>query len=157
MFVISLKSKHLKRLFALTVAIIVTVIGGVVYVWGDTGMPVSKVNSYSMKAETPEERQMFFNQVGYEVSPAPVEIKEIIIPEEFDEVYSNYNELQNAQGLDLTPYKGKRVKSWSYEITNYPNYESSGVIRGNLLTYNGVVIACDISSVEMNGFMEKVL
>lgn len=157
MFVISLKSKQLKRLFALTVAIIVTVIGGVVYVWSDTGMPVSKVNSYSLRAETPTERQEFFAQAGFTVNPVPLEIKEIIIPEEFNKTYNEYNELQLTQGFDLTEYKGLRVKSWSYEITNYPGFENSnGQIRGNILTYKGEVIACDVSNIEMNGFTEKL-
>ncbi len=157
MFVISLKSNQVKRLFALAVAVVVTVIGGVVYVWSDGSMPVSKVNSYSMKAETPTERQEFFAQAGFTVNPIPIEVKEIIIPEEFDETYNKYNELQNSQGLDLSAYKGLRVKSWSYEITNYPGFENSnGQIRGNILTHKGVVIACDISNIEMNGFTEKL-
>ena len=109
-----------------------------------------------MKAETPKERIEFFRQFGYEAKEDPVSVKEVVIPEEFDDTYNEYNELQKSQGLDLTDYKGVRVKSWSYEITNYPGYESSGTIRGNLLTYGGTVIACDISNVELGGFMEKV-
>lgn len=158
MFVISLKSKQLKTLFLLAVAILVTVIGGVVYVSGGGSMPVSKANSYSLKAETPEERQSFFASAGFIVNPVPVEVKEVILPQEFDETLNEYNELQKAQGLDLTEYKGLRVKSWSYEITNYPGFENSGgQIRGNLLTYKGTVIACDISNINLDGFMEKVL
>ena len=158
MFVISLKSKQLKTLCALAVAILVTIIGGVVYVSGGGSMPVSKANSYSLKAETPEERQSFFASAGFTVNPVPVEVKEVILPQEFDETLNEYNELQKAQGLDLTEYKGLRVKSWSYEITNYPGFENSGgQIRGNLLTYKGTVIACDISNITLDGFMERVL
>ena len=158
MFVISLKSKQLKSLFALSVALLVTLIGGVVYVSGGGSMPVSRVNSYSLKAETPEERQSFFYSAGFTVNPVPVEVKEIVLPLEFNEPLNEYNELQKAQGLDLTEYKGLRVKSWSYEITNYPGFENSGgQIRGNLLTYKGTVIACDISNINLDGFMEKVL
>lgn len=109
-----------------------------------------------MKAETPKERIEFFRQFGYEAKEDPVSVKEVVIPEEFDDTYNEYNELQKSQGLDLTDYKGVRVKSWCYEIINYPGYESSGTIRGNLLTYGGTVIACDISNVELGGFMEKV-
>lgn len=156
MFFLSLKSKHLRNAFAVFVALLLTVIGGVVYVSIDGSMPVSKTGSHSMKAETPEERLEFFRQFGYEAKENPVSVKEVVIPKEFDEVYSKYNELQKSQGLDLTDYKGVRVKSWSYEIVNYPGYENSDTIRGNLLTYNGVVIACDISNIELGGFTEKL-
>lgn len=158
MFVISLKSKHLRNIFALLVAVVLTVIGGIVYVSSTESMPVSKIGSVSMKAETPEERLSFFRQFSYIASENPVEVKEVVIPTEFDETYEEYNELQKKQGLDLTPYKGVRVKSWSYEILNYPGYENTdGLIRGNLFTYNGVVIACDICNISLDGFMETLL
>lgn len=158
MFVISLKSKHLRNIFALLVAVVLTVIGGIVYVSSTESMPVSKIGSVSMKAETPEERLNFFRQFSYIASENPVEVKEVVIPNEFDETYEEYNELQKKQGLDLTPYRGVRVKSWSYEILNYPGYENTdGLIRGNLLTYNGVVIACDICNISLDGFMETLL
>lgn len=158
MFVISLKSKHLRNIFALLVAVVLTVIGGIVYVSSTESMPVSKIGSVSMKAETPEERLNFFRQFSYIASESPVEVKEVVIPTEFDETYEEYNELQKKQGLDLTPYRGVRVKSWSYEILNYPGYENTdGLIRGNLLTYNGVVIACDICNISLDGFMETLL
>ena len=158
MFVISLKSKHLRNIFALLVAVVLTVIGGIDYVSSTESMPVSKIGSVSMKAETPEERLNFFRQFSYIASENPVEVKEVVIPTEFDETYEEYNELQKKQGLDLTPYKGVRVKSWSYEILNYPGYENTdGLIRGNLLTYNGVVIACDICNISLDGFMETLL
>lgn len=158
MFVISLKSKHLRNIFALLVAVVLTVIGGIVYVSSTESMPVSKIGSVSMKAETPEERLSFFRQFSYIASENPVEVKEVVIPTEFDKTYEEYNELQKKQGLDLTPYRGVRVKSWSYEILNYPGYENTdGLIRGNLLTYNGVVIACDICNISLDGFMETLL
>ncbi len=138
-------------------ALFLIAIGGVVYVSTNESMPVSKVGTHSMKAETAEERLSFFRQFGYEAKENPVSVKEVVVPEEFDDVYNEYNELQKSQGLDLTDYKGVRVKSWSYEIINYPGYENSGVIRGNLLTYGGTVIACDISNVELGGFMEKLM
>ena len=157
MLFITLRSKHLKSIFALTVAIALTIIGGVVYVVNDSSVPASKMQSYSLSAETPEDRQSFFNQVGFEVNPVPIEVREIIIPEEFDEIYTNYNELQKSQSLDLTPYKGLRVKVWSYEILNYPGYENSGgKIRGNILTHKGTVIACDVSDIGLNGFTKRM-
>ena len=107
-----------------------------------------------MKGATNEERITFFSQFGWQINPEPIEVKEIIIPQEFDEVYENYNSIQKQQGLDLELYKGMRAKFWSYEILNYPGYENSdGVIRGNLLIYDGIVIGGDVSDIRLDGFM----
>ena len=50
-------------------------------------------------------------------------MEELILPEEFDETYTQYLELQAGQGFDLEAYRGKRVKRYTYEITNYPTGE----------------------------------
>ncbi len=116
--------------------------------------PVIKSNNINMKAEKAEDRTAFFAQFGWEIKEDPIEVKEIIIPTEFDETYTEYNLIQKGQNLDLEDYRGARVKMWCYEITNYPGYEDSdGLIRGNLLIYDGVVIGGDVSSIELGGFM----
>ena len=107
-----------------------------------------------MKAETNDDRIAFFSQFSWLVAEDPIEVKEVVIPKEFDETYTQYNELQKKQGLDLEDYKGVRVKMWSYEILNYPGYEnSSGIMRGNLLVYDGNVIGGDICNIQLDGFM----
>ena len=83
----------------------------------------------------------------------PLEVKEIIIPAEFDDVYEKYNDIQKEQGFDLTAYCSKRVKKWTYKVTNYPNYEGSDCIRATLLVFDGKVIGGDVCSVELDGFM----
>ncbi|MBQ8028959.1 MAG: DUF4830 domain-containing protein [Clostridia bacterium] len=158
MFVISVKSSKLKNAAFISLIFVFVTIGAVYLVGKTASAPAAKVGGVIMKAETAEDRIAFFSQFGWEVSQDPCEVKEVIIPTEFDEVYSSYNELQKSQGLDLEKFKGARVKMWSYEILNYPGYEdSAGVIRGNLLIYNSVVIACDISSTELDGFMEGIM
>ncbi len=154
MFIISLKSDKVKKLFALFVALILTLIGGVVYVSTQGTVPVSNIGGIDMKAFDAMGRTAFLSQFGWKINPDPVEVKEIVIPEEFDDVYSEYNEIQKQQGLDLEIYKGVRVKHWSYEVLNYPGYENSdGAIRANLLIYEGIVIGGDISNITLDGFM----
>lgn len=158
MFVISVKSNKLKSLCALALVFAFVTLGALYYVSLKAEAPVSKMGEISLKVSTAEERMLFFSQFGFTVKEEPAEVKEIVIPAEFDEVYSKYNELQKEQGFDLTEFAGARVKHWSYEITNYEGYENrEGVIRGNILVYNNTVIACDISSTEMNGFMKGLL
>lgn len=154
MFVVSVKKKELKYYAAAAIICVFAVIGGIMSVCTSASTPAAKVGGVNMRASDESERIAFFSQFGWEISSDPLEVKEVIIPEEFDETYEKYNEIQKNQGLDLEKYKGKRVKAWSYEITNYPGYEDSdGIIHGNILVYDGVVIGGDISSVELDGFM----
>ena len=45
----------------------------------------------SSDAENNQERLKFISQFGWEVDSEPVEVNEVIIPQEFDDVYNNYN------------------------------------------------------------------
>lgn len=158
MFVISVKTSKLKSIFIIAFVAVFVTIGAVYFVSKGNAKPVAKLGAVSLKAENAQERAAFFSQFGWEISEEPSEVKEVIIPTEFDDVYTKYNELQKKQGLDLTEYKGARVKMWSYEIKNYPEYENSDtVIKGNLLIFEGVVIGCDISSTELDGFMTELI
>ena len=152
MFVISTKSEKLKKYLIIAVVCAFTVIGGIISVSKDS-TPAAKVGGINMRASTFEERVAFFSQFGYEISEDPLEVKEVVIPTEFDETYEEYNEIQKSQGLDLAKYKGKRVKMWSYAIRNYPGYETADDnIRGNILVYDGIVVGGDISNIELGGF-----
>ncbi len=154
MFVVSLKRKELKYYAAAAIICLFAVIGGIISVSNSASTPASKIGGVNMRAGNAEERIAFFSQFGWEISTDPLQVKEVVIPQEFDETYEEYNQLQKSQGLDLQKYKGKRVKAWSYEILNYPGYENTdGVIHGNILVYDGVVVGGDICSVELDGFM----
>lgn len=155
MFVISLNSEKLKKYFIIALACALTTIGGIISVSSES-TPAANVGGVNMRASTADERVAFFSQFGYEISDDPLEVKEVVIPTEFDETYEKYNEIQKSQGLDLSKYKGKRVKMWSYAIKNYPGYETTdGTIRGNILVYEGVVVGGDISNIELDGFMRS--
>ena len=106
---------------------------------------------YSRAGETADERLAFLEQFGWEVEAEPLEVREIHIPEEFDDVYTRYNELQKSQGLDLLPYADKTCRQWIYRVLTYP--QSGEEVRAILLVYDGLVIGGDISSVKLNGFM----
>lgn len=121
-----------------------------------TSVPTSEQGSgtkgkIKKNAKNEEERLAFIKAFGWEVDPQAAEILEVIIPKEFDEVYTSYNTLQKLQGFDLEKFAGKRVKRYSYVITNYPGAE--GEIRINLLIYKNKVIGGDVSSMDAQGFM----
>lgn len=127
-------------------ALAVTLIGSF------TGRETAGVGE-SLHAATNEQRIAFLTQYGWEVSQEPVEVKEIVIPETFGDVYNNYNKIQTEQGFELTDYQGKSVKRWTYTVTNYPGYEEKECVLANILVYEDKVIGGDICSTELDGFM----
>ncbi len=108
-------------------------------------------HSVDTTAKTNEQQVAFLKAFGYDAEAEPILIEEIIIPSEFDESYEEYNNFQKLSGFDLSKYKGRRVKKYTYTVSNYPE-QAEGVV-GNLLIYNGKVIGGDISSTLQNGFV----
>lgn len=103
------------------------------------------------KVKTNEDRIAYLESYGWQVNPEPVAVEELLIPEEFDETYTEYLALQESQGFDLTKYCGKRVKRCTYEITNYPTGESG--VQAALLIYKNEVVGGEVLSVQLNGFL----
>ncbi len=104
-----------------------------------------------LTGKTNKQRLEFIRSFGWEVQEEPVEVMEVIIPQEFDAVYEEYNAVQKKQGFDLSKHAGKRVKRYSYVVTNYPGVE--GEVRVNLLVKDNKIIGGDVCSMEMDGFM----
>lgn len=104
------------------------------------------------RIKTNEDRVKFLSQFGYEVSEDPLETVEITLPEKFDKVYAGYNELQKAQGLDLSKYRRKTVMRYTYEVKNYDGY-NCGRVLANVIVYRGRVIGGDVCSADPQGFV----
>jgi hypothetical protein len=151
MFVISVKTGK-RKIVAFLAAALAVVTAVTVAIKLSHPTPAANIGGkkYSLAASTNEERIAFFQQFGWEVKPQPIADGEVTIPEKFDDVYTKYNNLQQEQGLDLTPYAGKTCKQWVYEITNYPEQKC---MRGTLLVYDGRVIGGDLCTPALDGFM----
>jgi hypothetical protein len=100
--------------------------------------------------KTEEDRAAFIKQFGYEIKEIPIETREVTVPEQFDAVYEKYNDIQKAQGLNLSKYKGKTVVKYTYEVTNY---DYDGTVLATILVYKDKIIAGDICSADGTGFM----
>ena len=107
---------------------------------------VSYQNVYSNS-----DRIDFIAQFGWNVNQTPIEEIEVTIPAEFDSVYVGYNDIQKNQGLNLAKYKGKEVVRYTYEVTNYEDYE--GVVYVNLLVYRNKIVGGDVCSADSAGFI----
>jgi hypothetical protein len=93
----------------------------------------------------------FLGQFGWETEEKPCDTARVVIPQEFDRVFSTYNNLQMRQGFDLSNYKNKEVTRYTYRVTNYPDYEAT--VYANVFVYKDKIIGGDICSAAVNGFL----
>lgn len=108
----------------------------------------------SLEGETIAQQTAFLKAYGWEVQLPPLQQDTVLIPNPFNDVYEQYNQLQRLQGFDLTRYRGREADRCVYRVVNYPGYGAeSECIQATLLTYKGVIIGGDIASVELEGFM----
>ena len=74
----------------------------------------------------------------------PADFREVVIPAEFNDVYTAYNAMQNAQGFDLKPYAGEKCMQYRYIVTNYPDCPDT--VFATLLVFEDRIIGGDVSS-----------
>ena len=151
MFVYSVKASSIRffGVIFLSVALLAALIL-LVPAYESPGVGASASVSYE-KVKTNEDRIKFLSDLGWTVTEKPVESREVTIPEEFDAVFVEYNNLQKLQGLDLSKYKRKDVMRYTYEVQNYPDYE--GKVYANMLVYKNRIIGGDICSAAYDGFV----
>lgn len=160
MFIFSVRSPKFKKIAAVAAVIL----AGIILFCALKGCGAAsgeecssgREASIDMAAADAAGRLKFIKSLGWTVDEKSAEVCEVLIPAEFDEVYSEYNKIQSAQGTDLTPYAGEKVKKWTYDVTNYDGCApDSGCIKLNLLILDGKVIGGDVCSVELDGFMQS--
>ena len=154
MFVISLSSKKFKKVLLPLLCFVFAVSAVVLFrCFTTTDKEPSEVKTVGKNITDSSQILTFISTFGWEVDEEPDEVREVIIPAEFDDVYNNYNAIQLKQGYDLQKYAGERVKRWTYTIKNYPEYVDQECIKINILVYKGEVIGGDVCSVRLDGFM----
>ncbi|MCD7772468.1 MAG: DUF4830 domain-containing protein, partial [Ruminococcus sp.] len=102
--------------------------------------------------DTEELRQEFIKDLGWETDSEYTSSKVVKIPVEFDDVYEDYNEIQEQQGFNLKKYKGKEVEIYTYLVKNYPNDKENVYL--SLIIFEGRLIGGDVSCNELDGFMQ---
>ena len=156
MFVYSLRASTLK-FFAVVCVALTALITMITFIPGYYGGELGYITTGSEKEirydkiKTNEDRVNFLAQFGWQVKGEPVESADITLPSEFDKIFAGYNEIQKRQGLDLSRYKNKTVTRYTYEVNNYEGEE--GRVFANVIVYRGKVIAGDICSADVSGFI----
>ena len=102
---------------------------------------------------TREGRVEYLAAQGWTVDAQTETEQEITLPRELDGVLSDYNDLQRRQGFDLRPYSGLGCTVYSYVVTNY---ETGEPVLCTLYLYKNRIIAGDVHSAAMDGFMHGI-
>lgn len=100
---------------------------------------------------TLEGRTAYLQSLGWEIDPASESFRTVLVPDTLEGIMAQYNKLQLKQGYDLNRHLGESCLQYCYEITNYP--DSSGKVLVSLYLQDGEIIAADIHSTALNGFM----
>ena len=132
-----------KRLLAGAAAVLCCVFAALAFGLVRSGRAVT-VSAEVKNVKDNDDRIGYLNGLGWQVSEQPIATEELLIPEEFDDSYQGYLKLQEDQGFDLTQYRGKRVKRYTYQITNYPTQTEP--VQVALLIYKNRVVGGQIQS-----------
>ncbi len=152
MFVYSMKASTLKFFGVIAASVAVLIVLIALIPTYDAGAATAGADAIRYnKIKTNDDRLTFLSQFGWEAVQQPIEEKQVRIPADFDRILEKYNSLQLDQGLDLSKYKRKTLTRYTYQITNFPDYE--GTVYANILVYRGRVVAGDLCSAASDGFV----
>ena len=111
--------------------------------------------SVSFSAKNNAERLAFLSMYNVKVQDEAFSVSDVIIPANFDGVYQSFENVQNAQGLSLSEYKGQKVRRYSYLVTNPP--KGFGETTAELFVLDGEIIACALCDMQnKNGFCKII-
>ena len=153
MFIYSLRASTLK-FFAVIGVALATLVALIAFVpaYGQENTAVGAEREIKYDGiKNNDDRVEFLAQFGWTVESEPIESAEVTIPETFDKIFLQYNEIQKRQGLDLSKYKKRNVMRYTYKITNYEGFD--GTVYANILVYRNRVIGGDVCSADIKGFL----
>lgn len=150
MFVFSVKTSYKQLLSALACVAVIAVATVAALIL--PGQDAAVVGAVSQRVTGTEERIAYLRSLGYEA--AGEEVREVRLPDEPDEVLEQYNALLEQAGMSLSPYYGKRVRLYTYEVTNAAPEEPA---TAHLYVYRDRIIAGDVSANAADGTMKPLM
>ncbi|MCL1881145.1 MAG: DUF4830 domain-containing protein [Oscillospiraceae bacterium] len=97
----------------------------------------------------------FLENAGWEIVSTPSDVRLVTIPKIFDELYEEYNKLQQSQGFDLNSARGKTATMYTFRVTNHSSNHKN--VFANILMSDETIIAGDIVSYALDGFLEPII
>lgn len=151
MFICTVRASTLKffTVLFLSAAALVALIAAIPEYDSTGDVAVVSVDYSGIRSE--EDRIRFISSFGYTVERKSCVTESVTVPERFDSVYEEYNDIQRSQGLNLKKYRGKTVTKYTYYVTNYNDF--NGKVMITVLVYNGDVIGGDVTGIDGEGFV----
>ena len=117
-----------------------------------TALILLRGNEKSDAVSTPEGRQAFLQQFGWEIDLSSEDVRIVQLPQVLEGSLLRYKELQLKQGYDLSAHLGESCQQFSYRVLNHPNKDQT--VLATLYIQGDRVIAGDIHSTALNGFLQ---
>lgn len=153
MFIVTAKLTKKKLVGAIVVAGAILV--GIIVLLATSGNRAAAMETGAVKnIKTNDDRVGYLTGLGWTVEADPVETQDVLIPAEWDAMMEEYERLQKEQDMSLEKYKNKHVTRYVYRILNHPSGERE--VFACLLVYKNRIIAGDVQSNALNGFMHKL-
>lgn len=99
-------------------------------------------------------RISYINLQGWDIEETPYSVQEIVIPDKFNDVYKDYNAVMQKQGWDLSDYRNKTVKEYTYLVKNYAGGEKD--VYARIILQDNRIIGGDIFKMEPGGFIKPL-
>ncbi len=142
MFIYSIKVKNAKTIkFTLVAIISLLVICGIILFSALRTSPDTMTidgKKYSLEVNSEDDCIKFLEQFGY-IADELYDARSIVLPPEFEGVYIDYNNLQKAQGFDLSSYLGEKAEQYTYSLKESSDFAT-------IVACNGKVVAAHLSS-----------
>ena len=100
-----------------------------------------------------DDAKQVMRDLGFEPENGEPVVRHVSIPEEFDEVYTAYNELQQKSGFDLYPFRGKPTVLYCCPVRGTDGGCSEIV---TLVVCGGRLIGGDISDEKAGGKLNSL-
>ena len=94
-------------------------------------------------ASTLAGRQAFLQELGWEIDPASEDLRTVQLPDTLDGMLTDYNEMQLAQGYDLSRHLGEQCQQYSYLVCNYPDDSQTVLVTLYVQGRRVIQIGCD--------------
>ncbi len=150
MFIYSVRASTL-RFFGILAVTVCVLVGIMAASGADSVLAMSDGSYHFTDVSSKEDRLEFLSQFGIRVAGDSEQVEDFALPQALDRVLLAYNEIQKAQGLDLSKYCKKQVQRYTYEVENYK--DSGLAVYANIIVYRHRVIGGDISAAGEGGFV----
>ena len=148
MFAVNIRFSKIKLILFICAAVVMAVLIIAVYNKSQKQQAIKPV------CNNEQEIISYIASFGVTVATDSVKVDTVIVPSEFNEVYTNYNKLQIEQGFDLTKYKGKQLTRYTFSVTNYS--QEGFDVFAEILLYDNKVVAADVYSTNVDGFIKAL-